>query len=133
MMQVDENSITYHGVNIYYSESEDSLFHISQNFRVQSHSHEVALEKCKNIDHFAKITSDTLMLSTSLTFPKEDKIRAQSVEIHIEIPEGGKVNIDGETISNHSSEDDSDEGEDSDENFYEHGKLMYNGHYYHWD
>ena len=128
MMKIDEKTITFHGINIYYEESEDSLFHVSQNFRTQSHSHEVALEKCKNIEQYAQLSNDTLTLSPSYSFPKEDKIRAQSVEIHIEIPKGGQIKIDGETIINAIDEDNEYES-----HFYEHGKLKYNGRYYHWD
>ena len=126
MMQVGTENITFHGINIYYEQSEDSLFHIKQNFSVQSHSHKVALEKCKNIDHNATISGDTLTLSTGYSFPKTDKIRAQRIEIIIEIPKGGNVKVDDENINfDFDYEDHS--------HHYEQGKLRYNGKYYHWD
>ncbi|HIP31378.1 MAG TPA: PspC domain-containing protein [Crocinitomicaceae bacterium] len=125
MMRVDDENITFHGIRIYYKESKDSIFHIKQNFRVQSHSHERALEKCKNIEHFTEFTGDSLTVSTGYSFPKKDKIRAQEVRIYIEIPKDGKVIIGDKTIS--LDED------DSDYDYYEHGKLKYNGKYKHKD
>ena len=125
MMQVDEDSITFHGIRIYYKESNDSLFHIKQNLRVQSHSHERALEKCKNIHQQIDLQGDTLMMSTGYSFPKEDKIRAQEVRIYIEVPKNGEVVINDKTIKINEDDDNFD--------YYEHGKLYYSGKYSHWD
>jgi len=128
MMSVNGNSITFHGINIKYKPSTDSLFHMSQNFSVQSHSHKVALEKAKNISHEVNFVNDTLSMKTGYSFPKKDKIRGQNVKVIIEIPKGGKVLIDGETVEFNREEDDDDY-----DYFYEHGKLRHNGSYYHWD
>tara|TARA_R110002072_G_scaffold234192_1_gene391746 strand:- start:3927 stop:5462 length:1536 start_codon:yes stop_codon:yes gene_type:complete len=128
LMKVGKDDITFHGITIYYSESKDSLFHIRQNFKVQSQSHEIAIEKCKNIKHMTSLENDTLTMSSAYSFPKTDKIRAQAVQIEIEIPKGAQVIIDGEVISitesskNHKNSD-----------HYEHGKMTHDGKYYHWD
>ncbi len=127
LMSVKDNEITFHGISILYKKSSDSLFHIKQNFKAQSQSHETALKKSKNIHQDISLTSDTLILSTGYSFPKEDKIRGQRVRIIIEIPVNGKVIIGDEEIDLSFSEDD--------DEYYEteHGKLRYNGHYSHWD
>ena len=128
MMSISDESITFHGINIHYKPSSDSLFHINQNFSVQSHSHSTALEKAKNISHEISFRNDTLSMKTGYSFPKADKIRAQIVKVIIEIPKGGKVLIDGETVQFSGDEDDEDY-----DYYYEHGKLRHNGTYYHWD
>jgi len=128
MMNVGKDDITFHGINIYYSESSDSLFHIKQNFKAQSHSYEVAIQKCKNIEHHATMQNDTLTISSAYSFPKNDKIRAQTVQVYIEIPKDGKVVIDGEIISFSESQK-----RHKNSDHFEHGKISYNGKYYHWD
>ncbi len=124
LMSINDNEISFYGISILYKRSKDSLFHIHQNFRAQSQSHKIALEKSKNIHQDLDLHSDTLTLSTEYSFPKEDKIRGQRVKIIIEIPENGKVIIDDEEIDLSFSDDEFET---------EHGKLRYNGKYSHWD
>jgi len=50
------------------------------------------------------------------------------VKVIIEIPRGGKVLIDGETVEFKSEKDDDDY-----DYYYEHGELRHNGSYSHWD
>ncbi|MCO4814883.1 MAG: PspC domain-containing protein [Flavobacteriales bacterium] len=128
MMNVNKKTITFHGIRINYKPSPDSLFHISQNFSVQSHSHKIALEKAENISHEISLKNDTLSMKTGYSYPKTDKIRAQMVKVIIEIPRGGKVLIDGETVEFKSEKDDDDY-----DYYYEHGELRHNGSYSHWD
>ena len=67
-------------------------------------------------------------MKTGYSYPKTDKIRAQMVKVIIEIPRGGKVLIDGETVEFKSEKDDEDY-----DYYYEHGELRHNGSYSHWD
>ena len=47
LMTVTENEISFHGVSFIYKRSNDSLFHIRENFKAQSQSHKTALKKSK--------------------------------------------------------------------------------------
>ncbi len=118
------------GIHFEYRLSEDSLFHIKQNFSAHAHTHRSAVAKAKNIKHSVSLDSTFLNVNSSYSFPKIDKLRDQEVYIIIEIPEGKSVMINKQIIrlgSDHFNE------EIIDEYYEEHGILKNDGEYNHYD
>lgn len=130
LIKIDEENITLHGIRFVYKRSKDSSFHIRQNLSTQSHSHETAIQKSKNIHHSVGLNNDTLFVATDYSFPKEDKIRAQRAVIIIEIPVDGQVRISDRIVRLGSEEF---EEEIVDEHYEESGYLKGSGKYKHWD
>ncbi|MFK7785708.1 MAG: PspC domain-containing protein [Crocinitomicaceae bacterium] len=115
-MKITDEEIQMYGIQIMYRESTDSLFHIRQNFTARAKSNTKGVKRAENIKHDLKLVGDSLFLDTDYQFPREDKIRDQRVLIIIDIPEGGKVLADGQTItfSEPDEELDGDEEDDDD-------------------
>lgn len=130
LIQIDEENITLHGIRFIYKRSKDSSFHIRQNLSTQGHSHEMAIQKSKNIHHSAGLNNDTLYVAAQYSFPKEDKLRAQRTAIIIEIPMDGQVRISDRIVKLGSEEF---EEEIVDEHYEESGYLKGSGKYKHWD
>lgn len=130
LVKIDEKNITLHGIRFIYKRSKDSSFHIHQNLSTQSHSHQTAIKKSKNIHHSAGLMNDTLYVATDYSFPKEDKFRAQRAVIIVEIPVEGKVRIADRIVKLGSEEF---EEEIVDEHYEESGYLKGSGKYKHWD
>ena len=127
--EMNDKFIIMDHINFKYIRSNDSLFHVRQNFQARSYSNKTALVKSENIRHKANLFGDTLLLDTKFKFPRKDKLRDQGVEIIIEIPENGKVKIGNQIIVLDKLRQ-----EDNDyTNYRERGSMEGDGEYYHND
>ena len=127
--EMNDKFIIMDHINFKYIRSNDSLFHVRQNFQARSYSNKTALMKSENIRHKANLFGDTLLLDTKFKFPRKDKLRDQGVEIIIEIPENGKVKIGNQIIVLDKLRQ-----EDNDyTNYRERGSMEGDGEYYHND
>lgn len=126
---IEGKSLSKYGVDIRYSTSPDTLFHITKVYRASGYSQKKARERCENIKYKIKVSGDSLYMDTKYLFPKEDKLRGQQAALLIEIPEGKSVRLDDRIIR--LGEDFS---EDSDQQFFhEEGFLESDGTYEHHD
>lgn len=98
MMSLEGNRIVESGIHIEYEQSKDSLFHIYQNFTANSHSHQRAIKKAKNIRHSAIVNNNELIMDSHYSFPKSDKLRDQDVYIIIAVPKDGKVYVNEQLV-----------------------------------
>lgn len=129
--EMNEKFIIMDHIRFKYTRSNDSLFHIRQNFQARSYSNKNALIKSENIHHKAVLLGDSLFVDTKFKFPRKDKLRDQGVQIIIEIPENGKVKIGNQVVVL-----DQLNKEDEDYHHYrERGRMEGDGEYYHenWD
>jgi phage shock protein PspC (stress-responsive transcriptional regulator) len=91
LMSLEGNQIYSSGIEVEYRNSKDSLFHIYQNLSAHSHSHNMAIQKAKNIKHTVTQSENTIAIHSHYFFPKTDKLRDQEVSIIIEVPAQGIV------------------------------------------
>jgi phage shock protein PspC (stress-responsive transcriptional regulator) len=116
IMKINDKEIQMYGIHVIYKESQDSMFHVHQNYLARAKSNTKGIKRAENIEHDFKLAGDSLYLDTDYRFPREDKIRDQRVLIIVEIPEGGKVLAAGEEITFSELEEDEDhEDEDDDD------------------
>jgi phage shock protein PspC (stress-responsive transcriptional regulator) len=128
--RIEGNEIHTAGINIDYQESDDSLYHVSQNFVARSYSHKTALYKAKNILHEIMLVDNQLKIPTSYHFSKYDKLRGQEVHVIIEIPKGKSVVLNNQTIF---LGDDKSKSKHHHRRHWEDGFLESDGTYRHWD
>lgn len=132
LMKITNKEIQMYGIEMFYRESKDSLFHVYQNLSARAKSNSKGVKRAENIEHSLRMVGDSLYLDTDYSFPREDKIRDQRVQIIIEIPEGGKVLADGREISFIEPEEDEDDDGADDEQYrrqYKHGRFYGDGDY----
>jgi phage shock protein PspC (stress-responsive transcriptional regulator) len=98
MMSIEGDQIVESGIHIEYRTSKDSLFHVYQNLTANSHSHQTAIKKARNIRHTVELIENELKVHSHYSFPKKDKLRDQDVEIIIEVPNNGKVYVNNELV-----------------------------------
>lgn len=131
MLHVEEQSIFSYGIDIYYHTSKDSLFHVLLEKEAKADRLQNAVNRAKSIRYGALISGDTITLPNYFSYPKKDKIRAQDIEIHIYIPKGKSVAIDGEQISMERTSEWEDIDDDADDPVVIRGHLKRNGTYRH--
>ncbi len=95
---MEGNSLSKYGIDIEYTKSKDSLFHITKVYRASGYSQKKAKDRCKHIKFRMDIQGDSLFMDTKYLFPKEDKLRGQEAGLLIEIPEDKTVEINGRVI-----------------------------------
>ena len=148
---VEGNKIKDSGIHFEYTESKDSLFHVTERFTANSSSRKKAEIKAGNINHTVLLSKKILHVNTFFNYPISDKLRDQEVTIIIQIPKGKFVEINNQKVRlGFSSRDininingigDLDEleklemlDEDYDEdNLKRFGELEANGEYEDWD
>jgi phage shock protein PspC (stress-responsive transcriptional regulator) len=95
---VEGQSLSKYGVEINYTTSPDSLYHITKVYRASGYSQKKARERCENIRYNIKVSGDSLFMDTKYLFPKEDKLRGQEAAVLIQIPAGKSVRLDNRII-----------------------------------
>lgn len=98
MMSIEGERVVESGIHIEYQQSPDSLFHIYQNLTANSHSHQKAIKKAKNIAHAIQLDKNALTMDSHYSFPKRDKLRDQDVIIIIAVPINGRVYANHELV-----------------------------------
>jgi hypothetical protein len=133
-IHMEKNRFIRNGIEIEYRRSKDSLFHIIQNLYAQGPTHQAALKKARNIEHFCKFENGELLIATGYFFPIRDKMRAQSLKLIIEIPDNKSIEYNGKRIQlelDHEKKWKT--NEDNDDDYKENGYLNPAGNYEHWD
>jgi len=115
------------GMELVYSQSSDSLFHIKQLNDAQGRTHESALKKARNIRCNYQISSNKVTLETMYSFPVADKFREQTVKFMIAVPVGGKIFYDKQQVYPSIIEE-----SDSLNETYQHGYISSDGSYSNW-
>jgi hypothetical protein len=92
-LKVENGRIYFHGIEVEYQKSADSLFHISQLNSVRGRDHQTALKRARNIQLGHQLSNDQLKLDAYFTFPTTDKIRKQEVKLIIQVPAKGVVKV----------------------------------------
>jgi phage shock protein PspC (stress-responsive transcriptional regulator) len=87
--------IQEHGVHLKYKQSNDSLFHIYQKVSAHGTDRETALRRGNHIEHRMLFEGQKVWLDPYYSFPSNDGLRDQEVEIIIEVPAGKKLFING--------------------------------------
>lgn len=95
---VEGNALSKYQIDLTYTRSRDSLFHITRIYRASGYSLKRAQKRSENILYKMVVRGDSLFMDTKFMFPKEDKLRKQEVELLIEIPEGKAAQIDNRII-----------------------------------
>jgi phage shock protein PspC (stress-responsive transcriptional regulator) len=80
-------------VPISYIESEDSLFHVYQVTEANGASTKKVMQTIKNIEYGVKLSKNKLQLQTHFSYPSNEKLLGQSIELKIEIPKEKKLFI----------------------------------------
>ena len=133
-IHVEKNRFIRNGIEIEYRRSKDSLFHIIQNLSAQGPTHQAALKKARNIEHFCKLIDGKLVVATGYFFPILDKMRSQTLKLIIEIPANKSVEYNGKMIQLElDQEEEWDSNDAQEEEYSENGYLSPSGNYEHWD
>ena len=133
-IHVEKNRFIRNGIEIEYRRSKDSLFHIIQNLSAQGPTHQAALKKARNIEHFCKLIDGKLVIATGYFFPIRDKMRSQTLKLIIEIPANKSVEYNGKMIQLElDQEEEWDSNDAQEEEYSENGYLSPSGNYEHWD
>lgn len=89
------------GIDVYYANSTDSLFHVYAEYSARGETKQKAIQRSKDIRHTIDISGQVLRISPHFKFPKKDKLRDQSVRLIIQIPPQGKVAFPDKEIMPH--------------------------------
>jgi phage shock protein PspC (stress-responsive transcriptional regulator) len=132
-IHVEKNRFIRNGIEIEYKRSKDSLFHIIQNLSAQGPTHQAALKKARNIDHFCKLIDGKLVIATGYFFPIRDKMRFQTLKLIIEIPDNKSIEYNGKRIQLELDHENEWETSEDNDDYKENGYLNPAGNYEHWD
>lgn len=131
---IGKNEITSYGIPIKYHVSKDSLYKVELVQSAHAHTFDKAVKRAKNIEYYPEVKNDTIILPNSYDYPVSDKFRVQDVVIHVYIPKGKTVTVEGELIDLEKRTVDRDDDYDVE---YVHkrqrGKIKSDGTYRHWD
>ena len=97
-LKVENGKVYFHGIEVEYQKSGDTLYHIKQLNSVQGRDHQAALKKARNIKLGIKQNQNHLNFDAFYTFPANDKIRGQEVKIIIQVPEKGVVKVKNKVV-----------------------------------
>lgn len=123
-LRIKNNRIYGSGIEILYRASNDSAYHVYQNFSSDGRYYQQALQRAKNMKHEIHCVDNKVEIAPSFSYPLADKLRDQSVQIIVEIPRNKWVRIGNERIS----VDSFDEGE-----MEKYSYIDFNGEIEHWD
>ena len=124
VVTIKNGRVYLRGIELVYSQSSDSLFHIKQMNDAQGRTHESALKKARNIRCNYQISSNKVSLETMYSFPTADKFRDQNVKFMIAVPSGGKIIYDKQQVYPTRKEE-----SDFPNETYQHGYISSDGSY----
>jgi phage shock protein PspC (stress-responsive transcriptional regulator) len=127
VVTIKNGRVYLRGIELVYSQSSDSLFHIKQMNDAQGRTHEAALKKARNIRCNYQISSNMVTLETMYSFPTTDKFRDQNVKFMIAVPSGGKIIYDKQQVYPTIKEE-----SDFPNETYQHGYISSDGSYSNW-
>ena len=127
LITIKNGHIYLQGIELVYSQSRDSLFHVKQINDAQGRTHESALKKARNIKCAYEFRGNRMLLETMYSFPTSDKFRDQNVKFMIAVPSGGKIFYEKLQVYPSFIEED-----DSTIETYQHGYISNDGEYSKW-
>ena len=127
VITIKNGRVYLQGIELVYSQSSDSLFHIKQINDSQGRTHELALKKARNIKCAYEFQENRMLLETMYSFPATDKFRDQNVKFMIAVPSGGKIFYEKLQVYPSFIE----ESESTTET-YQHGYISNDGEYSKW-
>lgn len=134
---IGKSNITAYGIPIEYHISQDSLYKVELVQSAHAHTFDKAVKRAKNIEYYPEVKNDTIILPNSYDYPVSDKFRVQDVVIHVYIPKGKTVTVEGEIIDLERKTVDIDDYDYDYEIEFVHkrqrGKIKSDGTYRHWD
>lgn len=127
VVTIKNGRVYLRGIELVYSQSTDSLFHLKQVNDAQGRTHESALKKARNIHCNYQVHSNKVTLETMYSFPTKDKFRDQNVKFMIAVPLGGKIFYDKQQVYPSIIEE-----SDIPNETYQHGYISSDGEYSKW-
>jgi hypothetical protein len=127
VVTIKNGRVYLRGIELVYSQSTDSLFHLKQVNDAQGRTHESALKKARNIHCNYQVNSNKVTLETMYSFPTKDKFRDQNVKFMIAVPLGGKIFYDKQQVYPSIIEE-----SDIPNETYQHGYISSDGEYSKW-
>lgn len=127
VVTIKNGRVYLQGIELVYTQSSDSLFHIKQVNDAQGRTHESALKKARNIRCNYTFIDQHMMIETMYSFPIADKFRDQNVRFVIAVPAGGKIAYEKQQVYPRIKEE-SDQVNET----YQHGYLSSDGSYSNW-
>ncbi len=127
VVTIKNGRVYLHGIELVYTQSSDSLFHIKQVNDAQGRTHESALKKARNIRCNFTFVDQHMLIETMYSFPTTDKFRDQNVRFMIAVPAGGKIVYDKQQVYPRIKEE-----SDYTEETYQHGYISNDGNYSNW-
>jgi phage shock protein PspC (stress-responsive transcriptional regulator) len=94
-LNISKGRVHENGVFITYRKSKDSLFHVSQIFSANALDKNRALARAQRIRNTFRMNGSELRIDPSFSYPSRDGLRSQHVEYIIEVPESGRVKLNG--------------------------------------
>ncbi len=98
VLKVENGRIYFHGIEVAYEKSSDTLFHVLQLNSARGKSHQSALKKARNMKIGLKQNKNQLILDAFYTFPLKDKLRDQELKLIIQVPKDGVVKVDNKVV-----------------------------------
>ena len=127
LVTIKNGRVFLRGIELVYSQSSDSLFHIKQINDAQGRTHESALKKARNVKCTYEFQDNRMLLETMYSFPTSDKFRDQNVKFMIAVPRGGKIIFDKLQVYPSIMEE-----SDSTTETFQHGYISSDGEYSKW-
>lgn len=127
VVTIKNGRVYLRGIELVYTLSSDSLYHIKQINDAQGRTHELALKKARNIRCAFDFQDNNMFLETMYSFPKSDKFRDQNVKFMIAVPNGGTIIYNKQQVYPNIKH----ESEYRDET-YQHGYISSDGSYSNW-
>lgn len=127
VITIKNGRVYLRGIELVYTQSSDSLFHIKQINDAQGRTHESALKKARNIRCAYDFQDNHMLLETMYSFPTSDKFRDQNVKFMIAVPSGGTIIYNKQQVYPRMRH----ESEFQDET-YQHGYISSDGSYSNW-
>jgi phage shock protein PspC (stress-responsive transcriptional regulator) len=88
---LNDDYIKTNYISIKLTHSKDSLFHVYSEKTAHGISRKKAYERISSIEHAIGIDSSNVVINPFYTYPIADKLRGQSIQIRIEVPENGNI------------------------------------------
>lgn len=127
VITIKNGRVYLQGIELVYSQSSDSLFHIKQINDAQGRTHESALKKARNVKCTYEFQDNRMLLETMYSFPTSDKFRDQNVKFLIAVPSGGKIFYEKLQVYPSFIEE-----SDSTTETFQHGYISNDGEYSKW-
>ena len=98
IIMAQDGRIFISGINMSYTESADSLYHVKIWKKAHGRSFFKANRRASHIDFPCVLQQNTIQLASGFSYPAKDRMRDQEVELQIAVPKGKKVTWNGKVV-----------------------------------